>query len=149
MVTSLTKAGTGTWTLSGTNTYTGETTLSNGTLSVAAIGDGGVAGNLGQAAATATNIVFDGGTLQYTGNTATSDRAFTINAGKTATIEVSTSGQSLSLVGATGTATTGALTKTGAGTLTLTGTNTYTGTTTVTDGTLKVSGSIGTSGCHR
>ena len=133
---SLTKVGSGTLTLSGTNINTGVTTISNGTLSVGSIGDGDVAGNLGKASNAATNIVFDGGTLQYTGNTATSNRAFTINAGKTAIIDVSTSGQSLSLAGATGTATTGALTKTGAGTLTLTGASTYSGGTTLNNGTL-------------
>jgi fibronectin-binding autotransporter adhesin len=35
-------------TLSGANTYTGVTTINAGTLSVGTIGDGGVAGNLGQ-----------------------------------------------------------------------------------------------------
>lgn len=132
-------SGLGTQVLSGTNTYTGATTLTGGTLSVGSIGDGGVAGNLGNASSAATNLVFDGGTLQYTGATATSDRAFTINAGKTATID---SANNISFAGATGTATNGALTKTGAGTLTLTGTNTHTGLTTVTGGALSVTGSL-------
>ena len=137
---SLTKSGANTVTLSNANTYTGVTIIAGGTLSVATIGNGGVtSSNLGSASNAASNIVFDGGTLQYTGSTATSDRAFTINAGKTATIEVTTSGQSLSLAGATGTTTTGALTKTGAGTLTLTGASTYSGGTTVQAGTLKLS----------
>lgn len=134
----LAKTGGGTLTLTGTNTYTGPTTISNGTLSVGTIGNGGVAGNLGQATATATNIVFAGGTLQYTGANATSNRAFTINAGTTATIDTA---NNLSFAGATGTATTGALTKTGAGMLTLTGTNTYTGATSVTGGILRINGS--------
>ena len=130
----LTKISSGTLTLSGANTYSGATTLTLGTLSVGSIGNGGVAsGNLGSASSAAGNLVFDGGTLQYTGSTATSDRAFTINAGKTATLDVT---NGLSLAGATGTATTGALTKIGAGTLTLNGANTYTGTTTVNVGTL-------------
>ncbi|NBT38678.1 MAG: hypothetical protein EBT01_02955, partial [Proteobacteria bacterium] len=97
-------------------------------------------GNLGAATSTATNLVFDGGTLQYTGSTATSDRAFTINAGKTGTIDVP-SGVSLTLAGATGTTTTGALTKTNSGTLNLSGVNTYTGTTTISAGTFAITGS--------
>ncbi|MEX0687145.1 MAG: autotransporter-associated beta strand repeat-containing protein, partial [Pirellulales bacterium] len=133
------KTGLGTVTFSAANTYTGVTTISDGVLSVGTIGNGGVAGNLGQAAATATNLVFDGGTLQYTGVSATSNRAFTINAGKTATIDTT---NDISFAGATGTTTTGALTKAGIGTLTLTGVSTHTGATTVSAGTLALSNNL-------
>ena len=131
------KVGTGTLTFSGANAYTGITTLTGGKLSVGTIGDGGVAGNLGQASNTATNLVFNGGTLQYTGGTASTDRSFVINTGKTATIEVYTSTSNLTISGAS-TSTTGALTKSGAGTLILSGTNLYTGVTTLTAGKLSV-----------
>ena len=133
----VTKSGAGTLALSGTNTYTGVTTLSAGTLSVGTIGNGGVAGNLGQATNAAANLVFDGGTLQYTGATASTNRNFTINASKTATFDVTTN--NLTVSGAS-TTTTGSLTKIGAGTLTLTGANTHTGATAVNAGTLATSG---------
>ena len=143
MITGFAKTGTGTQTLSGANSYTGVTTLTGGTLSVDSIGNGGVAsGNLGSATNIAANLVFNGGTLQYTGATASTDRNFTINAGKTATFDVSTN--NLTISGAT-TATTGALTKIGAGTLTLTGANLHTGATTLTGGTLSVA-TIGNGG---
>jgi autotransporter-associated beta strand protein len=141
----LTKTGAGTATLSGTNTYTGVTTLSAGTLSVGSIGNGGVAGNLGQATNAASNLVFNGGTLQYTGADATTNRNFTLNAGTTGTFDITTN--NLTISGAS-TATTGALTKIGAGTLTLAGNNLYTGLTTVNAGTLKLgkAGALGTTG---
>ncbi len=133
----LTKAGSGTQTLSGNNTYTGVTTISAGTLSVATIGNGGVAGNLGQATNAAANLVLSGGTLLYTGASASTDRNFTLTAGTTSTISVSTAATTLTMSGAS-TSTTGALTKAGDGTLTLTGNNTYTGLTTVSAGTLRL-----------
>lgn len=114
-------------------------TLNSGTNVLAgsnAISVIGTPSSLGLASTAATNLVFNGGTLLYTGANATSDRAFTINNGQTATIETT---NNLSLVGATGAATTGALTKTGAGTLTLTGASTYTGLTTINAGTLTIS----------
>jgi fibronectin-binding autotransporter adhesin len=135
----LTKNGAGTLTLAGTNTYTGATTINGGVLSVGTIGNGGVASNLGQAAVAATNLVLGGGTLQYTGATASTNRNFTLTAATTSTIEVTTN--NLTISGAS-TATTGALTKSGAGTLTLSGANLHTGLTTVSAGTLRVSGSM-------
>jgi fibronectin-binding autotransporter adhesin len=131
----LTKTTGDTVTLSGTNTYTGGTTINEGVLSVANIGNGGVAGNLGAASSAAANLILGGGTLQYTGDTASTNRDFTLSTGTTSTIEVQ--GNNLTLSGASA-ETDGALTKTGAGTLTLTGTNSHTGLTTVSAGTLVV-----------
>jgi fibronectin-binding autotransporter adhesin len=124
--------------LSGTNTYTGTTTISAGVLSVATIGNGGVAGNLGQATNAAANLVLGGGTLQYTGATASTDRAFTLTAATTSSIDVTTN--TLTISGAAAN-TSGALTKIGSGTLLLSGANAYTGTTTISVGTLKTQGS--------
>lgn len=130
----ITQAGAGTTTLSGGNSFTGVTKITQGTLSVATIGDGGVAsGNLGSATNAASNLVFDGGTLQYTGSTASTDRNFTINTGKIATIEISAN--NLTIAGASA-STNGGLTKTGNGTLTLSGSNLHTGATTIDGGTL-------------
>lgn len=136
----ITKAGAGTMVLTGTNTYTGPTTINAGTLSVGTIGNGGVAGNLGAATNAATNLVLGGGTLQYTGSTASTDRNFTLTTGTTSTIDVSNGVTNLTLAGSS-TNTTGGLTKAGAGTLTLSGTNLHTGTTTVSAGTLFANGS--------
>ena len=136
------KAGSGNWSLAGDNNYNGATTIQAGVLIVGSIANGGTNSNIGASSSAATNLVFDGGTLRYTGATIASDRAFTVNASRTAIIDVSTAGTNLSLVGATGTATNGALTKQGAGKLTLTGSNTYTGATTVSAGSLVVNGSL-------
>ncbi len=131
----LTKIGSGTQTLSGANTYGGITTIKAGALSVAVIGDGSVAGNLGAASAAALNLVLGGGTLQYTGATASTNRAFTLTDLTTSTIEVTNAVTELTFSAASA-ASTGGLTKAGAGTLVLSGAHIYSGATTVDAGTL-------------
>ncbi len=130
----ITKAGVGTIQLSGINTFTGVTAVNAGILSVATIGNGGISGNLGAASAVAGNIVLGGGTLQYTGVTASTNRNFTLAASTTSTIEVTDN--TLTITGASAN-TSGALIKTGDGTLLLSGANQYTGVTRVNSGTLK------------
>ena len=136
----LTQAGAGKLTLSGANTFTGGVSLSDlsgSVLSVATIGNGGVAGGLGQADNAAANLVFAGGALQYTGASASTDRSFTINAGKTATFDIASGSTTLTISGASA-ASSGSLTKTGPGTLALAGTHAYTGATAITGGTLAI-----------
>ncbi|WP_162239974.1 DUF4214 domain-containing protein [Methylobacterium sp. Leaf99] len=112
----LTQNGPGTVTLSDTNTYTGGTTLSSGTLSV------GADNNLG---ASTGGLTFTGGTLSTTASFAMA-RAVAINGGGGTFAEAT--GTTLTVNGAiTGV---GRLTKQGSGTLTLAANNTgFTGTT--------------------
>ena len=134
----LIQAGSGTVVLNGANTYTGATTINAGTLSIASITNGGVAGALGSSTSAASNLVLGGGTLLYTGADGTTDRNFTLTEGTSSTINVTTA---LTISGSAAT-TSGNLTKAGAGTLTLSGNNTHTGATTVSAGTLALSGGL-------
>jgi len=133
----LIKLGSGNLTLTGTNSNTGSVRISAGTLSVDSIGNGGISGNLGAASSDASNLVFDGGTLEYTGGSTTTDRLFTINPTKAATFDLTQAGTTLTLSGAPGVSD-GALVKNGPGTLTLTGASFYSGSTTVNGGLLNI-----------
>jgi autotransporter-associated beta strand protein len=117
----LTKIGTGSWTLSGTNTYSGGTALNAGTLAV------GSNSALGTGDLTFAN----GTTLQAAANGLSLANAMTLNG--TSTVDTQANALTLSgnIVGS------GGLTKIGAGTLTLSGPSTYTGATNVNAGTLQ------------
>ncbi len=132
-LTNLTKSGIGTWLLTGTSTYTGATTINGGILSLGSIG----------AISTAGNIVFGGGTLQYTASN-TADYSPRIESGtSTGPVSIDTNGQNIVFATGLSSTKTGGLTKTGAGKLTLTANNFYTGPTTLANGTLRMStGSI-------
>ncbi len=129
----ITKAGTGTFTLSGANTYTGATTINAGTLRLAggaAIADTSAVtlanvagatldlnganetiGSLAGGGATGGNVTLGAGTLTTGGNNTNTTYAGVISG-------------------------TGGFAKIGAGTQTLSRSNTYTGTTTISAGTL-------------
>ena len=160
------------------NTYSGITTLGTGGILIASNlategATGGVASSLGESSNAATNLVFNGGTLRYTGAAATTDRGFTIN-GSAGTIDASGSGainfsggtiafgaggagRTLTLTGTgTGILNTafsdnngaiGSLTKSGIGTWTLSGANLFSGTTTLSSGYLNIANAnaLGTS----
>lgn len=76
----LIKTGAGTWAVTTQNTYTGYTMISGtGVLGVSSLANGGTASNLGASANAAGNLIFDGGTLRFTGSSAGStDRLFSV-----------------------------------------------------------------------
>lgn len=166
----VTKSDNSTVILTGANDYTGVTRISGGVLAVDNIANGAAASAIGASPSNGANLLFDTGTLRYTGSGHTTDRGFSINAAGIATIESSGSGAlvfngaggPLGFNGATGVRTlvldgtntatnqmsivigdnTGAtsLTKNGAGTWQLGGANSYTGNTTINGGTLIATG---------
>jgi outer membrane autotransporter protein len=117
--------GPGTTILTGTNTYSGGTTISAGTLSVSRDA------NLGAAAG---GLTFNGGVLQITGTSFTTARAITFGNGGGG-LDIADAAFTFTL----GTALTGpgGFSKAGPGTAVLSGANTYSGATSVTDGTLR------------
>lgn len=129
----LTKSGSGTLFLSGTNTYTGQTSISSGAIHL----EGGAAiADTGSVALTATGTVLTLDVSEAIG--ALSGVSGTVIFIGSHTLTTS-SGLDTSFAGSIQ-GTGGGLTKDGAGTLTLSGANFHTGTTTVNGGNLTLSG---------
>ncbi|MEI8372586.1 MAG: autotransporter-associated beta strand repeat-containing protein [Planctomycetota bacterium] len=121
----LTKTGNSTLTLSATNTYTGTTTISGGTLALA---------NANALPSTGNSIAFSGGALQYSTSNMLDYSPQIVNS--TDAIQIDTNGQSVSFGSNLAASNIGGLTKLGAGTLILSGNNSYNGVTSVRGGTL-------------
>lgn len=121
---SLTKLGTGQLSLTGSNSYTGNTIVNEGILQV----------NTSAALGSASNtLTLNGGTLRYSAGFTTS-RSVILGAGNGT---VNTNGNNAVLSGTISGS--GSLTKINNGVLALSGTNTYTGGTTISSGTVSVS----------
>ncbi|MEI7773194.1 MAG: autotransporter-associated beta strand repeat-containing protein, partial [Verrucomicrobiota bacterium] len=142
--TSLTKTGTGLWKLSGANTYSGGTRISQGTLvlgNAAALGTGSLTISPGATLDVSSGVTFPtwpatwSGSLTFLGSSALniSSGSAALSASSTVTVLAG----SLTVGNISGSAD---LSKDGVGTLVLSGTNTYTGTTTVLAGTLIING---------
>lgn len=132
----LSKVGTGTFTLSGNNTYTGATTISAGTL---ALGNNERIADT-SAVTVAAGAVFELGTRSETIGSLAGSGTVSKTGGGTDTLTVGGDNTSTTFSGVIqNSAGTLHLTKQGAGTLSLAGANTYTGTTTINAGTLVAS----------
>ena len=125
----LVKTDAGTLVLSGANTYYGATIIDGGVLSVSTLANGNSTSGIGESPSAAPALVLNGGTLQYTGAGASTDRSFVltpngggIDASGTGPLLFSTTSSAM-LVPAP-IVTTGPLAGSGARNLTLTGTNT-------------------------
>jgi autotransporter-associated beta strand protein len=130
---SLTKAGSGTQTLSGANTYSGLTTVSGGTLKLGVFN--AIANN---GAMTVTGGIYDlGGLANVTNGAVTLSGGAISNGTLTGASYVLSNGTSYAALAGVG-----ALVKNGIGTATLAGANTYSGVTAVSNGTLLVDGSL-------
>src|SRR5208283_927755 len=115
----LLKTNSGKVTILTTNTYTGPTVIGGGTISVSYLPSGGLASPLGVSSSNSTNLLFTGGTLGYTGPSASTARgAMLIGSGGSFDVIAGTILTNTGILGGSGT-----LTMTNAGTLMLTAAN--------------------------
>lgn len=121
----MTKSDSGTWLLSGANSYTGTSTINGGILGFAS----GALGTTGNIAVSSTG----NGTLRWlSANTQDISGRLVMANGRIATFD--TNGNNVTFANAIGSSSSSALVKTGLGTLTFQGDNSYSGSTTVTGG---------------
>ncbi len=136
------KGGAGILHLTGNNTFGGTLSVHDGTLQIGTINNANTAGVLGESA-NAVELGKSGtanvATLRYTGNSASSTKAFALvsTSSVAAVIDITNSAADLALSGVI--SGTSGLTKTGQGTLTLSGNNTFGGVLTVAEGKLTIS----------
>lgn len=168
----VTKNGTNTVTMvGGANSYTNITTINNGVLSVSALADGGSPSDIGASSNNGTNLVFNGGVLQYTGAAVTIDRSFSVgtsgggidasgagalNLSNTTAVGLSAAGGRFFTLTGTSTDTntlsasigdrggSSSLTKNGSGKWVLLGNNSYSGVTVINGGEVQVGNGGGT-----
>lgn len=117
---SLKKQGAGTLTMGLANTYTGATILEGGTLVVSALADGGTASPIGAASASPNNLVFAGGTLDYTGPATTINRGYTVDSASNTVLSALNIDNDLTISGQITMTSVGRFQKSGAGVLILT-----------------------------
>ncbi|WP_082306272.1 autotransporter-associated beta strand repeat-containing protein [Pseudomonas kilonensis] len=111
------------------NTYTGATAINSSShITVDCLANGGQASGIGAATGAASNLLFNSGSLNYTGGNVNIDHGLTIQSGFSV-LNVTNAATTLGISGAVGGA--GTLYKRGPGTLVLSGNNTYTGGTVV------------------
>ncbi|MBN8456934.1 MAG: autotransporter-associated beta strand repeat-containing protein [Verrucomicrobia bacterium] len=127
--TTLVKTGGGTVAITNTNSFAGAVSVEAGTLAAATVADGGFPCALGSG----TEILLEGGTLSFTGGSASTNRLVFL--GTSPAVHVAGAAATIVL---TGEVSGGALTKTGAGTLGLGYANSYSGVTRVNEGTVEV-----------
>lgn len=126
---SVTQAGSGSLSLTGTNSYSGATNFNAGSVSFNALANFG----------SGSELVFNGGELSWNGITSDiSTRTVTLGAGGG---KINTNGNNVAFANSIGNGGAGGLTKNGLGVLTLNG-GSYTGTTTISGGSLVANGAM-------
>ena len=130
---SVNMAGSGTLKLSSNNTYSGGTVVWGGTLEISKLSNGGQASSIG----TSQNWIWNGGTVNYTGGSVSTNREAALQSATT--LNVANAGTTLTLTGEI--SGDGDLIKDGGGTLSQAfGLHTYTGNTIVRGGTYELKG---------